>query len=209
MEKVAGRPGELSERLLDLVDWPEPHLRAVAITLLIKALDLPGEEMALMEWMVASDAAAVMIDPAAATEARGHLRHRLARRLEDLAAEMEEPVLTRVLRDHLSAQIERWATRAVDDADNRRRAERFLAWADRPGQLEAAQRRGLFLGMDTDEFRRLADLRVREPVTPETAVGLWVQVDEWLRMADERLGEGVLKSWEAAGYHSDLRRNLP
>jgi hypothetical protein len=209
MERVAGRAGELSERLLDLVDWPEPHLRAVAITLLIKALDIPGEEMALIEWMVASDDAAVMIDPAAATEARRHLRRRLARRLEELAAEIGEPALTRVLRDHLSAQIERWATRAVDDADNRRRAERFLAWADRPGQLEAAQRRGLFIGMDADEFRRLADLRVREPVTPETAVGLWAQVDEWLRMADERLGEGVLKSWEAAGNHSDLRRNPP
>ena len=32
MERVTGRPGELNERLLDLVDRPEPQLRAVAIT---------------------------------------------------------------------------------------------------------------------------------------------------------------------------------
>src|SRR5207248_11792886 len=60
---VTGRPGELSERLLDAVDRPEPQLRAVATTLLIKALDVPGEEQSLIESMVASDDAAVMIDP--------------------------------------------------------------------------------------------------------------------------------------------------
>ncbi len=198
MEKVAGRPGELSERLLDLADWPEPHLRAVATTLLIKALDIPGEEMVLMESMVASDDAAVLIDPAAAARARRHLRCRLAARLEELAADHGESDVTRALRDYLAAQIERWGTRAVDDADNRRRAERFLAWAERPGQLEAAQRRGLFIGMDADEFRRLADAMGREPVTPETAVGVWAQVEEWLSVVQERLGDEVLASWETA-----------
>ena len=198
MEKVAGRPGELSERLLDLVDWPEPHLRAVATTLLIKALDIPGEEMALMESMVASDAAAVLIDRAAAARAAGHLRCRLAARLQDLAADHGESGVIRALRDHLSAQIERWATRAVDDADNRRRAERFLAWAERPGQLEAAQRRGLFIGMDADEFRRLAGVMGREPVTAETAVGVWAQAEQWLAAAEDRLGDEVLVSWETA-----------
>jgi hypothetical protein len=198
METVAGRAGELSERLLDLVDWPEPQLRAVATTLLIKAIDVPGEEMALMESMVASDPAAVMIDPAAAARAGGYLRARLAGRLGELAVEHGESNLTRVLRDHLAAQIERWATRAVDDADNRRRAERFLAWADRPGQLEAAQRRGLFIGMDAAEFRRLADTRVRGPVTAETALGVWAQVDEWLAVALDRLGDPVLNAWDHA-----------
>jgi hypothetical protein len=96
----------------------------------------------------------------------------------ELAANREESAVTRALRDYLATQLERWASRAVDDADNRRRAERFLAWAERPGQLEAAQRRGLFIGMNSEEFRRLADTRVREPVTPETALRLWTQVDE-------------------------------
>jgi hypothetical protein len=198
MEQVAGRPGELSERLLDLVDWPEPHLRAVATTLLIKALDIPGEEMTLMESMVASDRAAVLIDPAAAARAGGQLRCRLAARLQELAADHGEPEVTRTLRDHLAAQIERWGTRAVDDADNRRRAERFLAWAERPGQLEAAQRRGLFLGMDAEEFRRLADVMGRGPVAPETAVGVWAQVEAWLAVARDRLGDEVLASWQTA-----------
>jgi hypothetical protein len=106
--------------------------------------------------------------------------------------------VTRTLRDHVAAQLDRWASRAVDDADNRRRAERFLAWAERPGQLEAAQRRGLFIGMDADDFRRLADTRVREPVTPEAAVRVWTQVDEWQGAARERLGDAVLASWETA-----------
>jgi hypothetical protein len=161
MDQVTGRPGELSERLVDLVDRPEPQLRAVATTLLIKALDMPGEELCLMESMVASDDAAVMIDTLAAARARNHLRHRLCLRLDELAADHGESQVVRVMRDHLTAQIERWATRAVDDADNRRRAERFLAWAERPGQLRAAQRRGLFAGMDVTEFRRLADTRLR------------------------------------------------
>ena len=100
------------------------------------------------------------------------------------------------------SQIERWATRAVDDADNRRRAERFLAWAERPGQLEAAQRRGLFAGMDASELRRLADTRVRGPVSPETALEVWVQVDEWTSAADAALGDTVLTSWESAAENT-------
>jgi hypothetical protein len=198
MESVMGRPGELTERLLDVVDRPEPQLRAVATTLLIKALDVPGEEMSLMESMVASDDAAIMIDPVAAARARTHLRRRLAVRLEELAADYGECRVVRLMRDHLTAQIERWGTQAVDDADNRRRAERFLAWAERPGQLEAAQRRGLFAGMDVDEFRRLANDRVRGPVTPEAAVNVWAQVEEWVSAVRQRLGDAVLEAWDAA-----------
>ena len=198
MQRVAGRRGELIERLLDIVDWREPQLRAVATTVLIKALEVPDQELALMEAMVASDPAAFMIDADAAAEAGRFLRGRLAVRLEELAVENGEAPVTRAMRDHLAAQIERWASRAVDDADNRRRAERFLAWADRPGQLEAAQRRGLFIGMDADEFRRMADDRVRLPVTPETALGVWVQVEQWQARAQEGLGDDVLASWETA-----------
>jgi hypothetical protein len=199
MDSVTGRPGELNERLLDLVDRPEPQLRAVATTLLIKALDLPGEEeMSLMESMVASDDAAVMIDPAAAAGARTDLRQRLSGRLEELAVDYGESQVVQVMRDHLTAQVERWGTRAVDDADNRRRAERFLAWAEHPGQLEAAQQRGLFAGMSAREFRRLADTRVRGPVTPETAVNVWAQVDEWLTAVQDHLGDGILAAWDAA-----------
>jgi hypothetical protein len=198
VETVAGRAGELNQRLLDLVDRPDPRLRAVATTLLIKAVDLPGEEAALMESMVASDGAAVIIDPDAADRSRRHLQERLAARLEQLAALHGEVIVVRVMRDHLTAQIERWATRAVDDAENRRRAERFLAWAERPEQLRAAQRRGLFVGMDASEFRRLAHSGVAAPVTPETALGVWVQVDEWLTEVREQLGDLVLASWENA-----------
>jgi hypothetical protein len=148
--------------------------------------------------MVASDAAAVLIDPGAAAQARQRLCSRLSIRLEELAVNHGESNVVRVMRDHLIAQIQRWATRAVDDADNRRRAERFLAWAERPGQLEAAQRRGLFVGMDAGEFRRLADTRVRGPVTPETAVAVWAQVEDWLTVIRARLGDAVLAAWEAS-----------
>jgi hypothetical protein len=198
MDRVTGRPDELIDRLLDVVDRPQPQLRAVATTLLIKAVDIPDEELSLMESMVASDEAAVMIDPIAAVTARDHLRLRLGRRLRELAADHGESAAVRVLRDHLTAQIERWAARAVDDADNRRRAEKFLAWADRPGQLEAAQRRGLFAGMDAAEFRRLADTRMKGPVTPETALQVWTQLDEWVMTVDASLGDAVLAAWDSA-----------
>jgi hypothetical protein len=52
--------------------------------------------------------------------------------------------------------------------------------------------------MDVDEFRRLADTRVRRPVTAETALGVWVQADEWLAVAQDRLGNPVLASWDHA-----------
>ena len=100
------------------------------------------------------------------------------------------------MRDHLIAHIDRWATRAVDDADNRRRAERFLAWAERPEQVQAAQRRGLFAGMDADQLRRLADTRVRGPVTPETALDVWTQVEDcapWCKNA------WVTTCWRSGG----------
>jgi hypothetical protein len=198
MERVAGRPGELIDRLLDVVDAPRPQLRAVATTLLIKALDFADEELALIESMVASDGAAVMIDPEGAARAARHLKDRLQNRLRELAGDHGEPNVVRAYRDHLTGQLERWATRAVDDADNRRRAERFLAWAERPGQLEAAQRRGLFIGMDAGEFRRLADTSLSAPVTAETALHVWTQANEWASAVQKRLGDDVLESWEAA-----------
>lgn len=98
----------------------------------------------------------------------------------------------------LLGQLQRWATRAVDDAENRRRAERFLAWAERPGQLEAAQRRGLFAGMSADDFRRLAEQRVGAPVSPETAVDIWSQVEVWSTLAEEAVGDSVVAEWTVA-----------
>lgn len=198
MDNVTGRDGELIARLLELIDQPAPQLRAVATTLLIKAIDVPGEESALMEAMVGSDAAAVMIDPVAASAAARHLRHRLSGRLGELAEVHGEATTVRTMRDHLTAQIERWASRAVDDADNRRRAERLLAWAERPNQLAAAQRRGLFIGMDADELRRLAAAQSGGPVAPETAVAVWSQADEWRKAVDFHIGDEVIAAWESA-----------
>ena len=108
MDSVTGRSGELIERLLDVVDRPQPQLRAVATTLLIKAVDIPDEEMTLMESMVASDEAAVMIDPIAAATARDHLRRRLGTRLWEMAGDHGESAVVRAIRDHLTAQVERW-----------------------------------------------------------------------------------------------------
>lgn len=198
MDPITGQTGELIERLVDTLDQPGPQLRAVATTLLIKAVDVP-DEMALMETMVASDAAAEMIDPASAATAHLRLRSRLVSRLGELAAAHGEVTVVRAMRDHLEAQTQRWASRAVDDVDNRRRAERFLAWAERPEQLEAAQRRGLFAGMDAAELRRLAETRVGAPVTPEVALELWTEVDRWLAVLDEAVGEAVVGVWEQAG----------
>lgn len=197
MAGTTGAAGELNERLVDLLERPGPQLRAVAITLLIKALDLPGEEMELIEAMVSSDDAAAMIDPAAAAAAGVRLRHRLLSRLGELAGEYGEATVVRAMRDHLLDQVQRWATRAVDDAENRRRAERFLAWAERPGQLQAAQRRGLFAGMSADDFRRLAEQRVGAPVSPETALAVWAEVEQWTARVDAEIGEDDLAEWEA------------
>lgn len=197
MEAITGQAGELIERLVDTLDRPGPQLRAVVTTLLIKAVEVP-DEWQLMETMVASDGAAAIIDPTAAAAAGMRLRGRLVERLSELAAAHGEATVVRAMRDYLLSQIERWAAKAVDDVDNRRRAERFLAWAERPEQLQAAQRRGLFLGMDVAEFRRLAETRVGSPVTPETAVELWAEVDRWVVVVDEAVGDAALDTWEAA-----------
>jgi hypothetical protein len=198
MEDVTGLPGELIDRLLDTVDDPAPQLRAVATTLLIKALDVGDDERSLIDSMVGSDLAAAMIDPVAAAEAGLRLHQGLASHLQALVAMHGESTVARAMRDYLVTHIQRWASRAVDDVDNRRRAERFLAWADRPEQLRAAQQRGLFAGMDAEELRRLADRRISAPVTPETALDLWSQVDQWLASLDERLGEDVLAAFDRA-----------
>lgn len=185
-------PGELVERLLDLVDRPGPQLRAVATTLLIKAVDVPGDETAWIELMVASDDAGAMIDPAAAADAGLRLRAGLADRLGELADEHGEARVVRAMRDHLLAQVRRWAGRAVDDADNRRRAERFLAWAERPEQLRAAQQRGLFAGMDAEELRHMAEARANAEVTPETALAVWAAVESWVAEVDAAIGDAAL-----------------
>jgi len=198
MEDVAGRPGELVDRLLEAVDDPAPQLRAVTTTLLIKALDVTDDERSLIDAMVGSDLAAAMIDPVAAAEAGLRLHQGLTTHLHDLAGVHGESAVVRTMRDYLITHIQRWASRAVDDVDNRRRAERFLAWADRPEQLRAAQQRGLFAGMDAEELRRLADRRISAPVTPETALDLWSQVDQWLAAIEERLGDAVLAAWQRA-----------
>lgn len=196
MEPISGRAGELVDRLVLAVDEPGPQLRAVATTLLIKAVDLPAEELQLMEDMVASDAAAAMIDRAAAAEAGLRLRHRLVGRLGELAGLHGEAPVVRAMRDHLRTHVERWATRAVDDADNRRRAERFLAWAERPHQLEAAQRRGLFAGMTPEELRQMARSKADSPVTPETALEVWAEVDRWTAVLDQAVGDQAIAAWE-------------
>jgi hypothetical protein len=197
--ELTGSAGELCGRLLDVVDHPGPQLRAVVTTLLIKALDVPDQEGRLFEALVASDDAAAMIDPAAAAGEHLELRHRLAARLGELAAVQGEAATVRTLRDHLVDLVHRWAARAVDDVDNRRRAERFLAWAERPDQLRAAQRRGLFAGMDVEELRRLAADRVAGPVTPETALELWAQVDRWEAVVDESIGDTAIAAWSDGG----------
>jgi hypothetical protein len=56
--------------------------------------------------------------------------------------------------------------------------------------------------MDASEFRRLAQTGVATPVTPETALGVWVQVDQWLTEVEEQLGDPVLASWEDASGNS-------
>jgi hypothetical protein len=199
MEDVAGRPGELIGRLLDLLDAPGPQLRAFATTLLIRALELPLGQGSLVDALIGSDRAAALIDPAEAARAGARLREGLAGALDDLAATHGEVNVVRVMRDHLVTQVQAWASRAVDDVDNRRRAERFLAWAERPDQLRAAQRRGLFAGMDAGDLRRLAENQVQAPVTPETALGLWTEVEGWLELVEARVGERTLDAWRRAG----------
>ena len=199
MDHVAGLPGELIGRLIDTLDAPGPQLRAFATTLLIRALELPLGQGSLVDAVIGSDRAAALIDQEEAARARARLREGLATALDDLAATHGELNVVRVMRDHLVTQVQAWAGRAVDDVDNRRRAERFLAWAERPDQLRAAQRRGLFAGMDERDFRRMAENQVRAPVTPESAVGLWAGVEAWLEVVEDRVGDPVLDAWQRAG----------
>ncbi len=198
MTGITGAPGELAGRLLDALDDAGPQLRAVVTTLLIKAVDVPDDEADLMELMVASDDAGAIIDPVAAAGAALALRDRLAVRLGVLGATHGEAEVVVAMRDYLAAQVRRWAGRAVDDADNRRRAERFLSWAEHPEQLAAAQRRGLFAGMDADDLRAMAATQLRRPVSPETALSIWSEVDTWLGRLDGHVGDPVVGVWRAA-----------
>ena len=50
--------------------------------------------------------------------------------------------------------------------------------------------------MDAAELRRLADNRIAAPVTPETALGVWVQVDDWFAVVEDRLSDAALASWD-------------
>ena len=98
----------------------------------------------------------------------------------------------RVLRDYLLERMERWAERTVDDADNRRRAERLLVLADQPQLLAAAQRRGFMMGLSADDVRTLARERVAAPVTPETVTALWGQLERWRERTHELLGDEIV-----------------
>ncbi|HTW97961.1 MAG TPA: hypothetical protein VMD59_04250 [Acidimicrobiales bacterium] len=196
MPEVTGSAGELLDRLLDLLDVPGPQLRAVVTTLLVTGLDPPGGAGPLLDAMVASDDAAAMIDPGAAAEAALRLRAGLRSVLDAAAAGQDESSVVRTLRDYLLGQVERWATRSVDDADTRRRAERFLAWAERPELLAAAQSRGLFVGMDADELRVLAARQASTPVSAETALQLWSEAERWRSSVEASLGDEVLEAWQ-------------
>lgn len=195
--EVSGDDGELLERLLDAVDAPGPQLRAVATTLLIRAV-AAGDGSALLEDLVASDDAGAMMDPAEAAAAGLRLRSGLEAAVAAWSAEAGEAAAVAALYEHLGTQARRWAARAVDDADTRRRAERLLAWAERPGQLEAAQRRGLFAGMGPEDLRRMAARQAATPATPEVAVALWAAVEAWLAALDDAVGPAVVEAWRSA-----------
>lgn len=199
MDDIGGLPGELIGRLIDTLDAPGPQLRAFATTLLIRALELPLGQGSLVDELIGSDRAAALIDREEAARAGARLREGLVTALDELAITHGEANVVRVMRDHLVTQVQAWAGRAVDDVDNRRRAERFLAWAERPDQLRAAQRRGLFAGMDAGDLRRLAENQVRAPVTPETAVGLWAEVERWIELVDASIGDPAVAAWQRAG----------
>ncbi len=193
--RIDGGRGQLVERLLELVDDPAPQIRAVVTTLLIKALDEDGSS--LIHLMVSSDPAAMLIDPRAALQARTELFEALRQALGELAARHGEVQVVRTWRDYLLGQMERWAKSAVDDADNRRRAERFLLWADNPAALAAAQRRGVLQGFSAEDLRELARTRTDEPVSPETATDLWSKRESWRRRTEALLVDEVLDAWEA------------
>jgi hypothetical protein len=183
----------LIDRLLEVADDPAPQLRAVVTTLLIKALDDPAEGE-MIRLMVSSDAAGAILDPAEAAEARAGLDRLLRDALERRAVEVGEAHLVRVLRDYLLERMAIWAERTVDDADNRRRAERLLVLADQPQLLAAAQRRGFMMGMSADDVRALARDRVGAPVTPETVTELWSQLERWRQRTDALIGDQVINT---------------
>jgi len=181
----------LIDRLLAVADDPAPQIRAVVTTLLVKALDDPAEGE-MIRLMVGSDAAGAILDPAAAAASRTELDDLLRAALERQAAANGEAHIVRVLRDYLLERMERWAERTVDDADNRRRAERLLVLADQPQLLAAAQRRGFMMGLSADDVRTLARERVGVPVTPETVTALWGQLERWRERTHELLGDAIV-----------------
>jgi hypothetical protein len=197
-DAVSGTPGELIDRLFELADDPAPQVRAVVLTLLIKALDHPAESDMLRS-MVASDAAGAILDPPGAAQAATSLRAALHGALSERAVDLGERHLVTVLRDYLVEQMDRWAERSVDDVDNRRRAAKLLVLAGQPRLLAAAQRRGFLVGMSADDIRELAHDRLEGPVMPETATELWTQLEAWRGRVEDLLGDGVLLAWELAG----------
>jgi hypothetical protein len=194
---IEGADGELLGRLIEALDDPAPQIRAVVTTLLVKGLDA-ADPQPLIELMVRSDGAARIADPTAAAAAANRLTSKLLDALTVLTHEHGERTVVTAWRDHLLAQMERWAVRAVDDADNRRRAERFLLFADNPAALANAQRRGFLLGMNADDLRALARSRSEVPVSPETATKLWAERDGWIQRMADLLGDEKLDAWDAA-----------
>jgi hypothetical protein len=146
----------------------------------------------MIRLMVGSDAAGALLDPGGAATSRAELDRLLRAALERQAAANGEAHVVRVLRDYLFEHMERWAARAVDDADNRRRAERLLVLADQPQLLAAAQRRGFMMGLSADDVRTLARDRVGAPVTPETVTALWGQLEHWRERAHELLADEIV-----------------
>ena len=191
---IDGAPAQLIDRLLELLEDRAPQIRAVVTTLLIKAIEEDGSS--LISLMVKSDGAAMLIDKAAASDAHRQLTSALREALCKLAREHGEERAVRAWRDYLLSQMQRWATSAVNDADNRRRAERFLLWADNPQALAVAQRRGIFAGLTSQDLRELARSRAAEPVSPETATELWAQLEAWRSRATALLGDDVLEDWQ-------------
>lgn len=194
---LEGQDGELIARLVEALDDPAPQIRAVVTTLVVKGLENVDQQL-MIESMVRSDGAARLADPVAAEAARDQLTTMLVDALHELAVEHGERVLVTAWRDHLVLQMERWAVRAVDDADNRRRAERFLLFADNPAALAAAKRRGFLLGMSAEDLRALAQSRSEAPVSPEIATELWAERDAWLQRVEHLLGDHELDEWDSA-----------
>jgi hypothetical protein len=194
---IDGGAGQLVDRLLDVADDPAPQIRAVVTTLLIKALDDPADGD-MLSAMVRSDRAEAILDPEGAATAAQTLRRLLHDAVARACAPRGEPEGVTVLRDYLRERMTAWAERAVDDADNRKRAEKLLVLADQPELLASAQRRGFFAGMSADDVRSLARDRLQGPVMPETATALWGQLETWRQRVDHLLGDDVILAWELA-----------